>query len=530
MVSALGEDVHGRLKQAVTRGGFRRGSSGHGFGSAVLDRRVGLNKDYCPETGLSTPRHLVSHSPAQGSECGRHRRREPAEEGIRAADGQDVTRPMPEFVYRHRIVAGYAAEVRAFHIFFGASILLVASLHLTVVLPFARIRAAAPAIAASLAEARQQAADADEAHRAAVAASSGLAQFRRSLRNGPAELGRAIAALVARGRGAGTGDPYQATILVPGEAAAGGAARQESITVAEAIRRQIGRQTESLGRTLDATIEPLRALRNPPPEVADALRTAQEELGPLALAMNEILRAAFAENPGFWQRLSAPGASFGAASARASEAMRRIEEAVLDLDRRLEVAARASLAINPEARAREAAIRARQRELNAEAARFHARTDWLPLEPADVVRFFPILAGGLTITALFRLRRILRIRRRLGSADPDTAAPSWIVGPPSAPGRWWALLLVTLPLLLTIHGTIAAARDTGLYLTALGDPSPTKRLVFTAVYIALVLAATAQYPAVVRGLVGPGRRNAAEPARGRSVSAVVATRTSGRRG
>lgn len=437
---------------------------------------------------------------------------------------------MPEFIHRHRVVAGYTAEVRAFHIFFGASLLLVAALHLTVVLPFARIRAAAPAIAASLAEARRQAADADQAHRAAVAASAGLAQFRRALRNGPAELGRAIAALVARGRATDASDPYQATILVPARAAAGGAARQESVTVAEAIRRQIGSQTESLGRALDATIEPLRALRNPPVEVADAVRTAQEELGPLALAMNEILRAAFAGNPGFWQRLSAPGASFGAASPRASEAMRRIEDAVLNLDHRLEVAARASLALQPGARAREAAIRARQRELNAEASRFHARMGWLPLEPADVVRFFPILAGGLTITAFFRLRRILRIRRRLGSADPDKAAPSWILGPHSAVGRWWALLLVTLPLLLTIHGTVAAARDTGLYVTALGDPSPAQRLVFTAVYIALVLVAIAQYPAVVRGLVGPGRRSAAELARGRGASAVVATRTPGRRG
>jgi hypothetical protein len=435
---------------------------------------------------------------------------------------------VPELIYRHRSVAGYAAEVRAFHIFFGASLLLAGTLHLTVVLPFAQIRAAVPAIAASLAEARQQAADADETHKAAVAASSGLAQFRRALRNGPAELGRAIAALVARGRAAGAGDPYRATILVTVEAGAGGAAGQESVTVEEAIRRQIGRQTESLGRALDATIEPLRALRNPPPEVADAVRTAQEELGPLALAMNEILRAAFAEDRGFWQRWNAPGASFGAASPRARDAMRRIEDAVLTLDRRLETAANAGRALQPEVRAREAALRARQRELNARASRFHARTGWLPIEPPDAVRFFPILAGALTITSLFRLRRILGMRRRLGSADPDTAAPSWIVGPPTAPGRWWAMLLVTLPLLMTIHGTIVAMGDTGLFVTALGDPSPVQRFGFGAAYIALLLVGIAQYPAVARGLLGSRPGVAGELAHGRAISSAIATGARGR--
>jgi hypothetical protein len=407
---------------------------------------------------------------------------------------------------RDRVVAAYAAEIRAFQAFFGAVLVSLALFHLLVLLPIRQTRAVAGPLAAALAEAEREQETTIAAARAVEEAAAGLGRFRRDLAAAPGQLHRAVADLIERGlASAGSGgDPYKATITV--ETPQG---QRVSETVEEAIRRQIGQRVEALGLAADGTLEPLRALGETPPEIKDAVRIAEDNLGPGVLALNGVLRDALAADPTFWVRLDGP-TGFGSASPGAAAWNRTMEETVRGLNTRLSEA-RAGLA----ARARAAAgraerLRERQREAETNRAALAARLAWLPTAPETWLRLYPMIAGALALTVLFRLRRILLLRSALAGADVDALAPSWVVGPPAAPGRWWALVLVALPVVATGHAVTVALGDGALFADATGGPDLPTVAAYGAAYAALVLTALWQLLLTARGLVGrpPGRRTA----------------------
>jgi hypothetical protein len=336
-----------------------------------------------------------------------------------------------------------------------------------------------------------------------AASTAAAAQFRRALDAAPAQLRRAVGNLVARGRlmiGLST-DPYRAPIRVPKESAPGaaGPADEEQILVEEAVRREIGRQVEVLSVAFDAALEPLRPMRDSPPEIADVVRTAEEGLGRNILALNEVLREAFAADPDFWQRLGA-GSTFAPASARAEQWAKGTAEAQRLLETRLAATTNTLKSRLQTAQARAAALGERDQELRARMDAFSARLAWLPLGLGGWARLYPLIAGGLALTALFRLRRILLLRRALSNIDLDVMAPSWILGASSAPGRWWAMLLVSLPVAAMAYAAIAALRDPGLFTSVLGEPSPFARAVYGLAYLALTLVGAWQLLLVSRGI------------------------------
>lgn len=413
---------------------------------------------------------------------------------------------MAQLADRDRGIAACAAEVRAFHTFFGAVVLAVGTFHLLVFVPFVHHRTALPVITAELARTRGELASVVAAQRATTASATAVRRFRRTVETTPGRLQRAIGALVVRGRlNAGPGrDPYTATIRVPREGAASGAA-EDTITIEEAIRQEIGRQTEVLAQALDEAIEPLLAIKQPPPEIAEALRTAREGIGRPVLSLNEILRAAFARDREFWHRWNAPGAGLGAASPHAEDAARRIEGSLRLLERQL---ASAGAALGERARALQARLerlQAAQEGLGSRGAAA-ARMGWLALRAEDAARVYPVVAGGLALTVLVRLRRILAMRRALGGADLELLAPSWLAGAPGSPGRWWALVLVSLPLAAAAHASAAAFGDPGLFVTIGGDTSAATRAGFGLVYALLVLAGIRHLLPVAWGLLTSPQR------------------------
>jgi hypothetical protein len=417
---------------------------------------------------------------------------------------------------RERSIAAYATEVRAFHAFFGAVLLLLGVLHLFVLLPFMQLRTAAPALAAALDAAVQETSHAAEGEKAVGASTAATAQFRRALDTAPGELRRAIGDLVARGRlmSGLSADPYKAPIRVPKEGAPGnaGPVEEEQVLLEEAVRREVGRRVERLSTTFDAAIEPLRPMRDSPPEIADVVRTAEEGLGRNVLALNEVLREAFAADPNFWQRMG-PGSTFAPASARAEQWAKGTAEAQRLLETRLATATNTLKSRRQAAQARAAALDERNQELRARLDAFSARLAWLPLGLGGWVRLYPLIAGGLALTALFRLRRILLLRRTLSDIDLDVMAPSWVLGASSAPGRWWALILVSLPVAGMIYAAIAALRDPGLFTGVLGEPSPLTRTMYGLTYLALTAVGAWQLLLVSRGIFAQHLRPAGSSAR-----------------
>ncbi len=429
---------------------------------------------------------------------------------------------MPEPTDRERGINAYAAEVRNFHRFFTVVLIGLLALHMLLLRPFVQVRGAMPVIAARITDTEQQVTATEEAEKAATAAAGALMQFRRAMQAGPEELGRVVGNLVTRGRevvGPG-GDPYKTSIRLPKEGAppasgtpsVSGTPSDESISVEEAIRQQIGRQVEALSLSLDAAMDPLRSLKDPPPEIQDALKVAQEDLGRNVLALNEVLRDAFANAPSFWQKLNG-GATFGAASPRALEVTRSINQSLRALDSRLGSAS-AMRSRQQVLQARLAALQATQHELGDRLAALGTRLGWIPLSPEEWIRLFPILAGVVALTVLFRLRRILHYRKALGGVDLDLTAPSWIVGSPTSPGRWWAVLLIALPLIETVYASYNAMVDPGLSASILGDSSVLTIVGFWAIYAALIGGAIIQFYAVARGLVvAPPKRAEAQARR-----------------
>ncbi len=433
---------------------------------------------------------------------------------------------MPEPSDRERGINAYAAEVRSVQRLLVIVLLIIAVVHGLLLLPFFQVRSVIPVVAARIAEAEQQVAALENAQKAATAAVAALAQFRQAMESAPDDLHRTVSSLVTRGREAAGpgGDPYKARIRVPREAAQpasgtasatpAGTPAEETITVEEAIRQQIGKQVEALSPALDGALEPLRSLQSPPAQIQEALRVAQDDLGRNFLALTDALQQAFTSDANFWQRLGGPGAGFGAASPRAQEVTRRIDEALRTLDDRLAspvlLKSRQQLL-----QARIASLHGKQRELGDRLAAFSRKFGWIPLGLEEWMRLYPILAGGLALTVVFRVRRLLNVRRSLSGVDLDVLAPSWIVGSPSAPGRWWALILLALPLAATIHASHAAMSDPTLFASILGEMSPVTWAGFGVAYLVLIAAGAVQLLAVTRGLIlAPPRRPQGQSGRG----------------
>ncbi len=402
---------------------------------------------------------------------------------------------MPEPSDRERAISAYAGEVRAFHALFAGVLVLIAVLHAGVVVPHLQSRRAASQIAETLALVEGEAASNEAVAKIAEAAAGALTEFRDALDSGPAALRRDIAELMARSR----------------------ADAQASESIGEAIRQLIGQRVEALSTALDGVLGPLRVLQNPPSGIAEALRAGEQDLARHVLALNEVLREAYAADTGFWQRLGSPGSSFGPASQRAEETVREVERARRSLEGLLRAASAAAKNRQPVLQARSAELAARQRHLNARLAGVNSPPWSFPPSPDDLARLFPILAGALTLTVFFRLRRILALRRAQEGISLDLLAPSWVVGTRSTPGAWWALILVCAPLVATIHASVIALGDPGLFVTVMGDPSASSAVAFGAAYAVLVLVGMCQLPAVTRGLVGtPQRRAQGKPGRGAS--------------
>jgi hypothetical protein len=417
---------------------------------------------------------------------------------------------VPDVTDRDRSIAAYAGEARAFHAFFGGVLIVLAGLHLFVLLPYLQLRTEQPLLGAALTAAEQEIVSTAEADKAAALSAAATAQFRRTLDAAPGDLQKKIGSLVARGRlsAGANGDPYKVSIRLPQDAGAGPVKTngEESVTIEEAIRQQIGRQVEALGAAFDAALEPLRPLKTPPAEITDVVRTAEEGLGRNILALNEVLREAFAADPGFWERLEGT-AGFARASTRAAEWTQGTADALRMLETRLAAAASTLKSRARHTQARVATLQERHGELRNRMTAFTSRLSWLPLGLDGWTRLYPLIAGALALTALFRLRRILLLRRALQGIDLDLMAPSWIVGASSAPGRWWAVILVALPVLAMLHAALAALRDPNLYTGILGEPSLANVVVYGALYAGLSAVGIWQLVLVGREIFarGPGR-------------------------
>jgi hypothetical protein len=415
---------------------------------------------------------------------------------------------VPETDDRARSIGAYAGEVRAFHTFFGAVLILLAALHLFVLMPYVQLHTATPALDAALSDAKRESTAIAEGGKAIEEAAVGFVRYRKALESAPLDLRRAIGVLVDLGRAAaGPGeDPYTASIRVSLPAAAGsaGAAPADTVQVDEAIRREIGRQVEALSLAFDAMLEALRVPRDPPREVIEVMRTAEEGLGRHTLALNGILREAFDADPGFWERLS--GDTFAPASPRTEEWARGMAEALRLTEARLTTASSALKSREGAAQARADALAGRHRELHDRLDAFAERLSWLPLGLDGWTRIYPLVAGALAVTALFRLRRIQVLRRALAGVEIDVMAPSWILGAATAPGRWWAMILIALPVFASLHAAVAALQMPRLFEGVFGEPSPPRMVGYAAAYALLGIVGLWQLILVGTGILARSAR------------------------
>jgi hypothetical protein len=402
---------------------------------------------------------------------------------------------------RARLIAAHAAEVRGFQTFFGAVLLAVAVFHLLVVLPFVQVRAALPVVTRQVRATEQELTTADHARQTATAASTAVGQLRRALAATPEQLRRAIAELFARGRTlAGTrGDPYKMIIRVSTDGQAGAATPDEEMTVEQAIRRQIGKHMEALSLSFERALEPLRTSQNTQ-EIQQALRTAQESVGrEIQVNLNKILQEAFSADADFWMRWERQP-TFAAVSSQAEEATRRIEETLRVLLDRLASASRQAVVRRQALQTRLEALRAQERDLASRLGGIAGSA------PGQWPRAYPIVAGALTLTALFRLRRLLVQRRGLAGVDLDQHAPSWIIGSSAAPGRLWSLALLAAPLAAAVHGSVIVLMDPSLLFDALGEPSAAMLAGYGGAYAVLVLAGLWQFALVARAMLWPSQK------------------------
>ncbi len=418
---------------------------------------------------------------------------------------------MPETSDRDRAITAYAVEVRAYHTFFGAVLLAVGAFHLMVMYPLLEVRAALPAIVERTRAVSEEIRVGDQAQQTVAAATVAVGQFRRTLAAAPEQLRHDIATLVARGRtlSGPRGDPYAVAIRVPREGAPGSGPAEEEVTVTEAVRRQIGKQMDALGMSFEKAVEPIRTAGDTPAGAVEILRQAQESVGrQIQVDLNKVLQEAFTAEHNFWLRWDRP-ASFSMVSARADEITRNIDSALSGLLDRLAKAATQTRAHQQVLRGRLDALQATQRALNERAGRIAASVRWAALAPEETVRLYPAVAAALSLMALFRVRRILELRRGLAGIDVDQIAPSWVVGSSTTQGRVWAIVLLAAPLLAAAHVAIAALSDPGVFTSALGEPSPLASAGYAVAYALLILTGLWQLTATARTMLAPPQKRPA---------------------
>jgi len=406
---------------------------------------------------------------------------------------------------RDRALSAYAAETRAFHRFYAAMLLGLAALHLLVIAPYLRLRAALPVIDSRIDAVRAQIKSGEATQRAAESAAASLTPFKQALAAAPERLRKAIGDFIARGRAVvgPTGDPFRAGVKVPKEGAQP-SGEEETITVDEAIRRQIGKEIESLATSFDQTLESARAIKDLPADAEAALREARGAVGRDIVTLNEILRQAFDTDPYFWKRWERPGATLGTASPRADEAMRRIDSGVRMLSKTLANASAQAKAQQQEIAASIEMLRAGETGVKERLAKTADVLGRLPISMDDAARVYPIVALVLALTALIRLRRLLILRQLVGPATGDAAAPSWVIASRASPGRWWSLALLAAPLLAAGHTAAAAAADPNLFTDVLGTQSRQMYLGFMLGYAALGLSALLQFWIAARAMLADG--------------------------
>jgi hypothetical protein len=417
---------------------------------------------------------------------------------------------VPDATDRDRAITAYAAEVRATHTLFGAVLLALAAFHLLVAYPLYQVRAALPAVGARARALEEQITAAEQAQQTVAAATAAVAQFRRMMAAAPEQLRHDIAALVARGRTlvGPNGDPYRATIRVPREGASPGGPTDEEVTVAEAVRRQIGRQMDALGLSFERALEPIRNAGEVPAGAAEILRQAQDTVSrQIQVDLNKVLQDAFSAEPNFWLRWDRP-ASFGTVSVRADEVARSIDTALSDLLDRLAKTAIQTKAQQQVLRTRLETTQATHRALTERADRIAHSVRWAALAPEETMRLYPIVAGVLSLMALFRVRRLLALRRGLAGVDVEQFAPSWLLGAAGAPGRLWSMVLLAAPLAAAIHGAAVVLADPGVFVNALGEASPLASAGYAVAYAVLILTGLWQLALVARAVLAPPKRAA----------------------
>lgn len=415
---------------------------------------------------------------------------------------------MPDATDRDRAITAYADEVRATHTFFGAVLLALGAFHILVAYPLFQVRAALPTVAAHARTLEDQIRAAEQAQQTIAAATAAVAQFRRTLAAAPEALRHDIAALVARGRAlvGPNGDPYRAAIRVPREGAQPGGPADEEVTVAEAVRRQIGRQMDALGVSFERALEPIRNASEIPASAAEILRQAQETVSrQIQVDLNKVLQDAFSAEPNFWLRWDRP-ASFGTVSVRAEEITRSIGTALSDLLDRLAKAGMQTKVQQHAARTRMETAQAAQRALTERADRIAQSVGRAALTPEDMLRLYPLVAGVLSLMTLFRVRRLLALRRGLAGVDVEQFAPSWVLGAASTPGRLWSVVLLAAPLAAATHAAAVALADPGVFVDALGQVSPLGSAGYAVVYAILILTGLWQFALVARAVLAPQKR------------------------
>ncbi|MGH2374744.1 MAG: hypothetical protein ACRDIC_14915 [bacterium] len=391
----------------------------------------------------------------------------------------------------------------------GAVLVAVGTVYLAL-LPFVQVRAAIPAIAGAVADAEQRISSAEEALTATAAVLAGTAEFRRSLDAAPGILGNRIADLVARGQAAvgPGGNPYKAPLSVPRDANPGGPSGVEDVLVEEAIRREIGRHIDALSLSLEMKLEPLRLLTHPPMEAEDAYRAGQA-VGREIMGLNQILQEAFGAQQTFWIGWQGPNARFGTASARAGDAMRAIEDGLRDLDERLVAASAAWKGRQEHNRATIEALRAQQSLLNERLAEFPRRLGWLPVDLEDALRTFPVAAGLVAMTVLFRIWHILRERRAPAAPNSAAVAPWGLASLPTT-RRWSVVVLLAAPLIVTTHMAVVAIGDRALFSMA-GDRYRATMVAYGVAYALPILVGAGLLLGVAVGLGRAPRMRPAAP-------------------
>jgi hypothetical protein len=124
------------------------------------------------------------------------------------------------------------------------------------------------------------------------------------------------------------------------------------------------------------------------------------------------------------------------------------------------------------------------------------------------MRLYPLVAGVLGLMALFRVRRLLVLRRGLAGVDLEQLAPSWVLVTANVPGRLWSVALLAVPLAAAIHGAAVALADPGVFVNALGEASPLASAGYAVVYAVIILTGLWQFALVARALFAPQKRAA----------------------